>query len=175
MAASGSDRELHHKSWFSEQRERERESTFESPRGIAIGNVTSQIFSNIYLNEFDRYVKHTLRIKKYLRYGDDFVIFVDNREQAVKYRALMKQFLDERLLLTLHARNDVIFPCREGLKFLGCVIYPNNRMLKKRVWKRVLGRTVRNNIASYSGLVRAHCDEEKTRHFDWHVLNILDE
>lgn len=156
-------------------RSEERESTVELPRGIAIGNVTSQIFSNIYLNEFDRYVKHALRIKSYLRYGDDFVIFTDNREQAVKYRKLMKQFLDERLLLTLHARNDVIFPCREGLRFLGCVIYPNNRMLQKRVWKRVLERTARNNIASYSGLVRAHCDEEKTRHFDWHVLNILDE
>ncbi len=137
--------------------------------------MTSQIFSNIYLNEFDRYVKHTLKIKKYLRYGDDFVIFVNTQEQAVKYRSLMKQFLDAQLSLTLHARNDVIFPCREGIKFLGCVIYPNKRILKKRVWKRVLERAARNNIASYSGLVRAHCDKEKIRHFDWHVLNILNE
>jgi len=93
----------------------------------------------------------------------------------VEYRALMKQFLDAQLSLTLHARNDVIFPCREGLKFLGCVIYPNKRILKKRVWKRVLKRIASNNIASYSGLVRAHCDKEKMRHFDWHVLNILNE
>src|SRR3990167_6615063 len=99
------------------QRERERESTFESPRGIAIGNVTSQIFSNIYLNELDRYVKHTLRIKKYLRYGDDFVIFTDSRDAAVQYRELMKTFLHDQLFLDLHSRNDVIFPCNEGLKF----------------------------------------------------------
>lgn len=60
---------------------------------IAIGNVKSQIFSNIYLNEFDRYVKHTLLIKKYLRYGDDFAIFTDGRDEAVQYRKLMKTFL----------------------------------------------------------------------------------
>jgi len=143
-------------------------------RGIAIGNVTSQIFSNIYLNEFDRYVKHTLRIKKYLRYGDDFVIFVDNQKEAVQYRELMKQFLDEELLLTLHARNDVIFPCRDGLKFLGCMIYPHKRLLLKRVWNRVLDSTEMKNISSYSGLVRAHCDKEKVKYFDWHVLNILE-
>ena len=137
--------------------------------------MTSQIFANIYLNELDRYVKHTLHIKKYLRYGDDFVIFVNNREEAAQYRELMKDFLDEKLSLTLHARNDVILPCSEGLKFLGCMIYPNNHMLQKRVWKRVLKRIASNNIASYSGLVRAHCDKEKMRHFDWHVLNILNE
>ena len=137
--------------------------------------MTSQIFSNIYLNEFDRYVKHTLSIKKYLRYGDDFVIFVKNREEAMQYRELMKKFLDEKLSLTLHARNDVIFPCGDGLKFLGCMIYPDMRMLQKRVWNRVLKRTAVNNFASYNGLVRAHCDDEKMRHFDWHVLNIVDE
>ncbi len=144
-------------------------------KGIAIGNVTSQIFSNIYLNEFDRYVKHDLHIKKYLRYGDDFVIFVKNREEAVHYRILIKAFLTEELSLTLHTSNDVIFPCNQGLKFLGCMIYPHKRQLLKRVWNRVSERTEIKNISSYSGLVRTHCNKEKLNHFDWHVLNILEE
>jgi|SRR3989344_3062062 len=155
--------------------QRERESTFESPRGIAIGNVTSQIFSNIYLNELDRYVKHTLRIKKYLRYGDDFVIFTDSRDAAVQYRELMKTFLHDQLFLDLHSRNDVIFPCNEGLKFLGCMLYPTHRRLQKRVWDRVLARTDRRNVSSYSGLVRSHCSREMVKHFNWSLLKFLDE
>lgn len=91
------------------------------------------------------------------------------------YRSLMKTFLDEQLSLTLHARNDVIFPCNQGLKFLGCMIYPHKRQLLKRVWSRVLNRTEHKNISSYSGLVRAHSTKETLNHFDWHVLNILEE
>jgi len=155
--------------------ERERERAIESPRGIAIGNVTSQIFSNIYLNEFDRYVKHVLHIKKYLRYGDDFVIFTNNRDEAVEHRKLMQTFLHDKLSLTLHARNDVIFPCSKGLKFLGCMLYPTHRCLQKRVWYRVLTHTDRYNISSYSGLVHAHCEAEMMKYFHWSTLKFLDE
>lgn len=155
------------------QRERERVPV-EFPRGIAIGNVTSQIFSNIYLNEFDRYVKHDLRIKKYLRYGDDFVVFTDTEDTAIQVRALMKTFLYDKLSLTLHARNDVIFSCHKGLKFLGCMIYPHRRRLQKRAWDRVLARTDRHNVSSYSGLVHAHCDAKTAKYFHWNTLEFLD-
>ena len=137
--------------------------------------MTSQIFSNIYLNELDRYIKHTLRIRKYLRYGDDFAIFTDSRDAAIECRGLVKTFLRHQLSLSLHSRNDVICPCRDGLKFLGCMLYPTHHHLQKRVWSRVLERTTRKNIASYSGLVHAHCNAEKVKHFHWSTLKFLDE
>ena len=152
-----------------------RERAVDSPRGIAIGNVTSQIFSNIYLNELDRYVKHVLRIRKYLRYGDDFVMFTDSWDAAVECRELVKTFLHCRLSLDLHGRNDVICPCNDGLKFLGCMLYPTHRRLQKRVWNRVLMRTNRHNVSSYSGLIHAHCDAETVKHFHWSTLKFLDE
>lgn len=153
----------------------ERERAIEPPRGIAIGNVTSQIFSNIYLNEFDRHVKHTLYVKKYLRYGDDFVIFTINRDEAMQHRKSMKTFLWDQLSLDLHSCNDVICPCRDGLKFLGCMLYPTHRHLQKRVWHRVLIRTGRHNVSSYSGLIRAHCNGEMVKYFDWHMLKFVEE
>lgn len=84
----------------------------------------------------------------------------------------MKQFLGEKLSLTLHARNDIILPCKDGLKFLGCMIYPHKRHLQKRVWNRVLERSHRSNISSYSGLVRAHENKKAVNHFDWYILDI---
>ncbi len=120
-------------------------------------------------------MKHALRVKKYLRYGDDFVIFTNNRDEAVEHRKLMRAFLYDKLSLTLHARNDVIFHCSHGLKFLGCMLHPTHRFLQKRVWSRVLERTTGRNIGSYSGLVHAHCDTEKVKYFHWSTLKFLDE
>ena len=120
-------------------------------------------------------MKHALRVKLYLRYGDDFVIFTDNREQAEQYRELMKTFLREKLSLALHTRNDVIFPCRQGIKFLGCMIYPYKCRLLRRVWHRVLERTAIQNVSSYSGLVHAHGNAEAVKHFHWSTLKFLDE
>lgn len=137
--------------------------------------MTSQIFSNIYLNEFDRYVKHVLGIKRYLRYGDDFVMIIADREEALAHRENARQFLYDRLFLALHSHNDVVFPCRDGLKFLGCMLYPTHRSLQTRVWSRVLQRTNRRNVSSYSGLVRSHCNREMVRHFDWNMLKFLEE
>lgn len=156
------------------QKERER-AVDSKPRGIAIGNVTSQIFSNIYLNEFDRYVKHTLRIRNYLRYGDDFVIFTYSRGAAIECRKLVKTFLHCQLFLDLYSRNDVIHPCSEGAKFLGCLLYPTHRRLQKRVWNRVLRRMDRHNISSYYGLVHAHCDAQSVTYFHWNTVRFLDE
>lgn len=118
-------------------------------------------------------MKHSLRIKKYLRYGDDFVIFTDTEIEAEQYRELVKIFLHSQLSLSLHGHNDVIFPCSEGVKFLGCMLYPTHRRLQKCVWERVLERTDIHNVSSYSGLVHAHCDTEKVRIFDWTTLKFL--
>lgn len=103
------------------------------------------------------------------------MIFVQNRQEAVWYRELMKTFLDEKLSLTLHACNDVILLCTQGLKFLGCMLYLGKRKLLKHVWNRVLTRTEHRNISSYSGLIRAHSDKDMLNYFDWHVLDMFGE
>jgi hypothetical protein len=127
------------------------------------------------MNEFDRYAVHTLRVKHYLRYGDDFMIFTDDHDTAVECREHSEAFLDEKLSLHLHSRNDVIFPCKKGAKFLGCMLYSHKRYLQKRIWNRSLGRVNRHNIASYNGLIHAHEDRDSVRYFDWHIFNVFNE
>lgn len=144
-------------------------------RGIPIGNVTSQVFANIYLNELDRFVKHRLGVKNYLRYGDDFVLFGASRESMEAHRSAVRSFLSQELFLRLHDRNDVVFPCKSGLLFLGCRIFPTHRHLKRQVWSRTLQRTDLHNVSSYSGLVRAHCDGETKKQFAWRILELLEE
>ncbi|MBV5349939.1 group II intron reverse transcriptase domain-containing protein, partial [bacterium] len=70
-------------------------------KGLPIGNLTSQFFGNVYLNELDQFVKHELKVKQYLRYVDDFVLLHTNREMLVYYRQRIEEFLSQRLALTL--------------------------------------------------------------------------
>lgn len=141
-----------------------------SGTGIPIGNLTSQIFANIYLNELDHFVKHTLKPKAYLRYGDDFVIFVDSKEQIIEVRLKVIAFLQRALKLELHPTNDHIIQARQGLKFLGCWIYPMGRKLTNRNWVRVKERVNLRNISSYHGLVSHHSTKKKQKEFRWRLL-----
>lgn len=133
---------------------REREEA--RPKGIPIGNLTSQIFANIYLNEFDRYVKHSLKPRAYLRYGDDFIIIADTVAELGCMRECAQTFLREKLYLELHQKNDILVPVKRGLKFLGVELFPRGRRLKRRNYKRVTKRVSMLNIASYAGLMKQH-------------------
>ncbi|MEM7786373.1 MAG: reverse transcriptase domain-containing protein [Bacteroidota bacterium] len=102
----------------------------ERPRGLPIGNLTSQFWANVYLNRFDHFVKRTLRCKGYIRYVDDFLLFGDHKTQLRAWHtALVKRL--HTLRLTCH-RPAVIRPAEEGLPFLGFLITPERRRLKKR-------------------------------------------
>ena len=76
-------------------RERERESTFPARKGVPIGNLTSQIFANVYMNVFDQFVKHDLKVKYYARYTDDFAIISDNKNYLKELLVPIKLFLQE--------------------------------------------------------------------------------
>ncbi len=128
--------------------------SLESIQGIPIGNLTSQIFANIYLNELDRFVKHDLKVKCYLRYGDDFVVLENNCQKLEKTRSKIKDFLDNELWLEINPRHDIMVKNKQGLKFLGAVIYPNYLLLNKRNHKRLIKQINLGNISSYSGLIR---------------------
>jgi RNA-directed DNA polymerase len=101
------------------------------PRGLPIGNLTSQFWANCYLNEFDHFVTRTLGCKAYLRFVDDFLLFGNDRAQLWSWReAIVKRLADLRL--TLHEKSAQVRPTRHGIPFLGFVIYPTHRLLKQR-------------------------------------------
>jgi len=76
--------------------------SLDGKKGIPIGNLTSQLFANIYLNELDQFVKHHLKVKYYCRYVDDFVLLHQGRSQLKKWRAEIKEFLENKLQLEIH-------------------------------------------------------------------------
>ena len=103
----------------------------EARKGIPIGNLTSQLFANIYLNELDQFVKHELRARYYLRYMDDFVILHADKAKSRRWRYQIAMFLQERLRLQLNERTR-LFPASQGIDFLGYRIWRTHRLLRKR-------------------------------------------
>jgi hypothetical protein len=100
------------------------------PRGLPIGNLTSQWWANSYLNPFDQFVKRQLRCPAYLRYVDDFLLFSDSKAQLWEWRSAIQ----ERLAcyrLTIH-KGTAPRPVSEGIPFLGFTIFPDHRRLKRR-------------------------------------------
>ena len=136
---------------------------------MPIGNLTSQIFANIYLNEFDRFVKHILKPKEYLRYGDDFIMIEPNVRKLHFFRAKSIRFLSETLKLQINPKSDKIFKARHGLKFLGVILWPSGRKLNKRNTKRIYQKLTLNNAGSYYGVLSHHANYEKIREFHWMV------
>jgi RNA-directed DNA polymerase len=145
----------------------------ELERGIPIGNLTSQIFSNIYLNELDRFIKHELRVKCYLRYGDDFIVFSRDKDLLNRIRKRVINFVESKLKLKLHAKNNLIVRTKHGLRFLGVILYPNGRKLSKRNKIRIRQRLNSRNASSYWGIVLHHSTTKKIKNFQWDLLKTL--
>ncbi|MCI0528474.1 MAG: RNA-directed DNA polymerase, partial [Nitrospira sp.] len=100
-------------------------------KGIPIGNLTSQFFANLYLNDFDHFVKQELRCQYYLRYVDDFACFDDHKDFLHEVKDQMSEYL-ERLRVKLHPKKSRIFPVWLGVPFLGYKVYPYHRKLCKK-------------------------------------------
>ncbi|HEY9583449.1 MAG TPA: RNA-directed DNA polymerase [Candidatus Paceibacterota bacterium] len=129
------------------ERERERE------RGVPIGNLTSQIFANVYMNEFDQFVKHELKVKNYIRYTDDFLIVSENEEYLKSLIPKLQSFLLEKLILELHPRKVAIRKYHQGIDFLGYVIFPHHCLLRARTRKRIF-KNLKYKINNYkSGII----------------------
>jgi RNA-directed DNA polymerase len=137
--------------------------------GIPIGNLTSQIFSNIILHELDRFVVHTVKPLRYLRYGDDVLVFVANQEIAHHVRGHVVMFLKDALKLQVHAHNDVIVSASQGLLFCGYELFSTGRRLKRATVPRVLKRVRYGNIGSYHGLIRSERNAKSLRLFHWRI------
>ncbi len=135
--------------------------------GMPIGNLTSQVFANIYLNELDRFVKHELKVRKYLRYGDDFIVVENDLERVKGVRLAVSSFLTEKLKLQVNAKSDRIMKVSEGLKFLGVKVWSSGRTLNRRNRNRIKTRLKVNNISSYSGVIKKHGNSRRMREFKW--------
>ena len=108
--------------------------------GNPIGNLTSQLFANIYLNELDHLIKDKLGIKYYIRYMDDFVILSRDKNELFKLKGLIKEFLETELRLRLHPKKSEYFPIDRGIDFLGYVVFKDWILLRKSTVKRFLNR-----------------------------------
>ena len=98
--------------------------------GLPIGNLTSQLFSNVYLNELDQYVKRELGFRHYGRYVDDFYIVDESYERLESAIPMIEDFLQTRLNLKLNKRKIHLNPVEQGVHFLGALIAPSGRFLR---------------------------------------------
>lgn len=127
-------------------------------KGLPLGNLTSQLFVNIYMNEFDQFIKHKLKVKYYIRYADDFVILSDNREELFKNLYHLESFLNNKLKLEMHPHKIFMQTAASGVDFLGWINFNNHRVLrtktKKRMFKRIKEHTSTETLNSYLGLLK---------------------
>ncbi|MGD0977279.1 MAG: reverse transcriptase/maturase family protein [Minisyncoccia bacterium] len=133
-----------------------------SGKGLPIGNVTSQLFANIYLNELDQFVKHNLKLRYYLRYCDDFVILGESADCLKKIELRISKYLNNQLKLSLHPDKISTRKYRQGIDFLGYVVRPYYVTLRTKTKRRILKKCNADNLSSYLGVLK-HCDGRKIK------------
>lgn len=104
-----------------------------SGKGLPIGNLTSQLFGNIYLNDFDNYIKRKLRVKYYGRYVDDMIFFSTDKKELVNLKKEVELYLRQELGLELHKNKVYLQNTKKGFDFLGAKILPFRTLIGKRL------------------------------------------
>ena len=107
-------------------------------KGMPLGNLTSQFFANVYLNELDYFVKHELKAKYYIRYVDDFVIFHKSKKRLEYLKGRIRECLNQKLKIELHPEKSKILPLRNGITFLGYRVFYHYTLLNKRNIKNIM-------------------------------------
>ncbi|OGL71670.1 hypothetical protein A3C09_02820 [Candidatus Uhrbacteria bacterium RIFCSPHIGHO2_02_FULL_47_44] len=126
--------------------------------GLPLGNLTSQLLVNIYMNEFDQFMKRTVKAEYYIRYADDFVILHEDEEYLKQLIPKISNFLQDQLGLCLHPDKLFLKTLVSGVDFLGWVHFPHHRTLrtatKRRMFIRIQDHSTQETIQSYLGLMR---------------------
>ncbi len=117
--------------------------------GMPLGNLTSQFFANVYLNELDYFIKNELKVKYYIRYVDDFIILNENKELLQYHREQIENFLKNNLKLELHQNKSKIYLVNQGINFLGFRNFYHHKLLKKGKRKNIK-TNVESIINSYN-------------------------
>ncbi len=126
--------------------------------GLPLGNLTSQLLVNIYMNEFDQFVKGKLKVKYYIRYADDFVFLSEDNEYLESLVPQIAEFLEKYLKLTLHPNKLFLKTLASGVDFLGWVHFQKHRVLRTATKRRMLSKIKSNFeneavIVSYKGML----------------------
>ena len=127
-------------------------------KGLPLGNLTSQLLVNVYMNEFDQFIKHRLKLRYYIRYADDFVIMHHDKNVLMEVLPKVQSFLDEQLKLSLHPDKVFLKTAASGVDFLGWVHFPHHRVIrtttKKRMFKKINDSGQKPEVVqSYLGLL----------------------
>lgn len=135
---------------------------FSFDSGMPIGNVTSQIFGNIYLDKLDKYIKHQLRFPNYFRYADDMLFLHKERGALEDITSKVDCYLKTELGLSLHQDKIHLRSLKEGIDFLGYVILPHHLRVrtntKRRIFKKLSLKSSVGKISSYLGIF-SHANE----------------
>lgn len=126
--------------------------------GLPLGNVTSQLLINIYMNEFDQFIKRKLKIRHYIRYADDFVILHENKQYLINLVPKISEYLERKLKLSLNHDKVLIKTLSSGVDFLGWIHFSHHRVLrtttKRRMFKKLKQKHTKETTASYLGLLK---------------------
>ena len=132
--------------------------------GLPLGNLTSQLLVNVYMNELDQFTKRELKVKYYIRYADDFVFLSQDKDYLIDLQIVISKFLGEELKLFLHPEKVFLKTVASGVDFLGWNQFVKHRTLrtvtKKRMLKRIGSHQELEIINSYLGLLK-HGDTKK--------------
>lgn len=147
-------------------------SLFNQPahRGLPIGNLSSQFFGNVYLDELDQFIKHQIRARHYIRYVDDFVLLHESPAWLNAARAEIEAFLPVALAAQLNPRKTILQPVARGIDFVGHLLKPWRRIIRRRTANEALHRTERlpardlfESSNSYFGLLRQASHSRRDR------------
>lgn len=129
-------------------------SLFNSPEGcgLPIGNLTSQLFSNVYLNVLDQYAKRTLKAKHYGRYVDDFYIVSADKDFLLASAKKIKEMLHDRLGLTFHDGKMQVIPSSQGVQFLGLFLKHHRKYVSRETLNRMRKKLYTNQYTSVCSL-----------------------
>jgi len=145
-------------------------NTGQKNTGLPLGNLTSQLFANVYLDQFDQFMKHQLKVEYYIRYADDFVVLSQSQSYLENILPSIHEFLEDKLKLTIHPNKIFIRTIASGVDFLGWVHFPDHRVLrtttKRRMFKRLRETNKPEVVRSYMGLLgHGNAYKLKTRIF----------
>ena len=124
------------------------QTTLFDRHGLPIGNLTSQLFANVYMNEFDQFVKHEMKIKNYARYTDDFVVVSGDKKYLEDLIEPFQKFIGDKLKLALHPKKISIRDIGQGIDYLGYVILPHYRLLRSKTKRRIF-RKLKARVRQY--------------------------
>ncbi|MBI4363369.1 MAG: group II intron reverse transcriptase domain-containing protein [Candidatus Doudnabacteria bacterium] len=130
------------------------EATWQSKKGLPLGNLTSQLLVNVYMNKFDQFVKHKLKAKYYIRYADDFVILSSSKQYLTPILSRIAVFLENDIKLSLHPDKIILKTLASGVDFLGWVSFTHHRVLRTTTKRRMFKKINENNLQSYLGLLK---------------------